>query len=310
MKRAGRIALAQQLHAGLNKLKEELAMPGLVTAAHQEVLVQQLIDSIRRIRFVTILRERSVDAVCADPNSDAFDPIKGASYLFRQGCLNEACWLSFLAIHFGKNKKSKWSLIKSVYGGLGDQVWSWEVVTNRFDAFDKWLSANYSRFVGAYGNHRKYESVRPDAERSPAKIFGSYIDWVGCGHDHSARFQVACQTANNDPIESFDILYRSLGTVVSFGRTTRFDYLTMIGKLGLANIVPGKTYLDGATGPKKAAKLLFGENANNRFSIQDLDKKLAMLHAALPLGVMGMQVLEDALCNWQKAPDRYALFKG
>ena len=43
-----------------------------------------------------------------------------------------------------------------------------------------------------------------------------------------------------------------------FGRTARFDYLTMLAKLGLANIAPGSPYLIGATGPLKGARLLFG----------------------------------------------------
>lgn len=310
MKKKDRIALALQLHTGIDALKSVLEMPGLLTPKHQEVLVQQLIDSIRRIQFVTIFRQREVDAECADPNSNAFHPVKGASYLFRQGQLDEACWLTFLAIHFGKNKKHQWSLIKSVYGGLGKKIWVWGTVTNDFAAFAEWLRGNHSRFLGAYGNHRKYESVRPDAKRPLADIFKTYIEWIGPDYHHLTRFQTVCEEANNDPIKSFDILYHSLDSVISFGRTMRFDYLTMIGKLGLANIVPGKTYLEGATGPKKAAKLLFGGQTNCRFSTKDLDNKLAILCGALPLGIMEMQVLEDALCNWQKSPDRYTLFKG
>jgi hypothetical protein len=45
--------------------------------------------------------------------------------------------------------------------------------------------------------------------------------------------------------------------VASFGRTARFDYLTMVGKLGLAGIEPGSTYMQGATGPFTGACLLF-----------------------------------------------------
>ena len=49
----------------------------------------------------------------------------------------------------------------------------------------------------------------------------------------------ACEQAKGDPRKAFDILYHSMGAVASFGRTARFDYLTMIGKLGLAPIEPG-----------------------------------------------------------------------
>jgi Alpha-glutamyl/putrescinyl thymine pyrophosphorylase clade 3 len=38
-----------------------------------------------------------------------------------------------------------------------------------------------------------------------------------------------------------------------------------------------------------------------------LDTKLVQLEAQLEVG---MQVLEDALCNWQKSPDRFKPFRG
>jgi hypothetical protein len=107
---------------------------------------------------------------------------------------------------------------------------------------------------------------------------------------------------HGDPTAAFDDLYRSLNVVARFGRLARFDYLMMLAKLELAPIGPGSPYLEGASGPLRGAELLFGHRAPARtFNswIVDLDKRLNV----------GMQVLEDALCNWQKSPDRFVPFR-
>ena len=98
---------------------------------------------------------------------------------------------------------------------------------------------------------------------------------------------------------------RSVG---SFGRTARFDYLNMIAKLDLAKIEPGSTYMTGATGPLKGARLLFGAPGAKAKPTQ-LNAWLIELDASLGLE-MGLQVLEDALCNWQKSPARFKPFRG
>ena len=51
------------------------------------------------------------------------------------------------------------------------------------------------------------------------------------------------------------------------------------------------------------ARLLFGGNN----SLVSLNNWLVELGAELNVG---MQVLEDALCNWQKSPDKFRRFRG
>ncbi len=78
----------------------------------------------------------------------------------------------------------------------------------------------------------------------------------------------------------------------------------MLEKLGLADITPGRAYLVGSTGPLKGARLLFGTSAAPARLLEamliELDKYLGL----------GAQVLEDSLCNWQKAPDYFRAFRG
>src|SRR5204863_9574632 len=118
--------------------------------------------------------------------------------------------------------------------------------------------------------------------------------------------EMIAQAANqggNDPKNTFDVLYNSMDAVVRFGRLAKFDYLTMLGKLGLANIIPGSPYLEGSSGPRKGAALLFGGNS----SVETLDASVVDLDQELHVG---MQVLEDGLCNWQKSPDKFVPFRG
>ena len=105
----------------------------------------------------------------------------------------------------------------------------------------------------------------------------------------------------------FDYLYHSMSAVTSFGRTAKFDYLTMIGKLGLAPIRPGSPYLAGATGPLRGARLLVDGSAESSMRATALEPIICEL--GNDLGV-GMQEMEDALCNWQKSQNKFIPFRG
>jgi hypothetical protein len=72
------------------------------------------------------------------------------------------------------------------------------------------------------------------------------------------------QQAAGDRRKAFDALYRSMSDVARFGRTARFDYLTMVGKLGLAPIEPGSTYIS-RTGCGKEPAIRLARFPANRF---------------------------------------------
>lgn len=83
--------------------------------------------------------------------------------------------------------------------------------------------------------------------------------------------------------------------------------LAMLGKLGIAPIDPGSTFLKGATGPLAGARLLFGGACDANLSERDLEARLVGFGQETGLGA---QVLEDAVCNWQKSPSAYVRFRG
>ncbi len=197
-----------------------------------------------------------------------------------------------------------------MYGRLGDGTkWNWARVSTDTGGFRKWLTANFNILTradvpGGFGNHRKYETLDPASPNGTATVVESYVKWVGPPRTHQELMGRACEEADGDPRTAFDYLYQSMDAVARFGRTARFDYLTMIGKLGLANIEAPSAYLNHATGPLRGAKLLFGAGIENPAS---LDLWLVELDGYLGVG---MQVLEDSLCNWQKSPSKFKPFRG
>jgi hypothetical protein len=306
-------AEAQRLTAVLDSFaRQNIPLLGICAAPRRTAFIEQLIESIRRVEYIAVIRQRDVSSQRADPSDDVFDPIRAAVLKSRQGDHDEACWLTFLSVHFGKNRRSGWRLARDVYGALGRvQFWDWPRTSANPARFRRWLAANQNRLrhdgvARAFGNHRKYQSLDANSATGTGAAVASYVAWVRPHMTHAQLFQAAAAAAGHDPRGAFDGLYHSMSAVASFGRTARFDYLTMIGKLGLAPIEPGSTYMIGATGPLAGARLLFTADANTRVAPSQLDAWLVDLEAALGVG---MQVLEDALCNWQKHPDRFVPFR-
>ncbi|MEW8232256.1 MAG: hypothetical protein AB2745_18185 [Candidatus Thiodiazotropha endolucinida] len=291
-------------------------LPGINSNKKLDVFIRQLIDSIRRIEYIYTIRSGDVNVRRTDPNDDIFDPIKSAIYFHRNNNINEAFWLAFLSIHFGKSLDSGWLLLRDIYGSFGNgPIWSWDRTSLNPNEFEQWLAEQYITSLNdgvtrKFGNHRKYESLRPDSARPTGRVIHSYINWIGNNHSHSDFIGYMKDEYGDNPRDLFEALYKSMKNVISFGRTARFDYLTMIAKLGLVDIEPGKTYMEGSTGPAKGARLLFYGNRQADVSIRELEDKAIHLENSITLGKLGMQVLEDALCNWQKSPSSYTLFRG
>lgn len=306
--RPGDMELCDTINERLTEFNEIRPMPGIDTAAARNCFIEQIVDSVRRIKYVTVVKNKNHTVQVADATNSAFDPIKAAALKRQQGALNEAYWLVFLSIHFGKNLRTNWNLVRDVYGALGQAShWNWATISADIAGFRNWLNDNEETLKqrGKFGNHRKYESLNAFRQTGTGEAFESYIAWIGDGADHVAKFNTTLNEVDNDPRAAFSALYSSMADVKRFGRTARFDYLTMIGKLGLIEIEPDSTYMVGATGPFSGAKLLFGVDANRA----TLDTWLAELEAHLGL-YYGMQVLEDAICNWQKSPNKYIHFGG
>lgn len=281
-------------------------LPGIADSRARATLAWQMVASIRRLDYISRLRERPISPERADPRSALFDPQRAAILHARDGRVDEAFWLTFLMTHFGKHAAHGWRRLQDVYSCLGTGIWSWERVSADPNAFRAWLRDNRSRIGGGFGNHRKYESLSADSAAGTAAVIEGYIEWVGPARSHAKFVGDLVRTGGNHPHTIFDHFYRSM-SVTRFGRLGKFDFLALIGRLDLAPISPGSAYLKGATGPLRGARLLFGGKPTACLSEQDLESWLQELDAKLDVG---MQVLEDSLCNWQKSPERFVHFRG
>jgi hypothetical protein len=306
--------LADRLAAGFDAYEAaEGPLPGF-GPSRRASLIWQLVDSSRVSMYVEYLRTASLSRQAADA-SDAwwFNPIKAAIIRHREGEVDEAFWIIFLLTHFGRHRRAGWRYVREVYGALGmGEPWSWQRVSADVTEFRDWLDAHRqnlddpSRLHG-FGNHRKYESLAGWTDTGTGSVVASYVAWVGDPPEHCTRFGAAIAAAGNDPRAAFDILYKSMAAVHRFGRLARFDYLTMIGRIRLADIHAGKAYLEGSTGPLRGARLLFQPAGGPILTVAALEVKAASLCAYLGIT---FDVFEDAVCNWQKSPAEFKRFRG
>lgn len=308
MSRGDQERARRQIRAGLARYeKRNGALPGICDSAVRECFVLQVVDSMRRVEYPQQLLKRSIGVICTDPSSVNYDPLRAAIYFYRQGEIDEAFWQLFYFVHFGKSLGGGWRLARDVYSGLGPKHrWTWAKTSRDLPGFRSWMAKEHLKWKGdgvsrAFGNHRKREGYA-----AIPTVVESYVAWVGAKRGHVGLIGEAEKTAGPSPAAVFDHLYGSMN-VHRFGRTARFDYLTMVGKLGFASLEPGVAYLKNATGPKKGARLLLGGERAANIDWPDLERRLVEL--AADLGV-GQQVMEDSLCNWQKAPEIYMHFAG
>jgi hypothetical protein len=242
-----------------------------------------------------------------------FDPVKAAILHMRSGRTDDAFWLVFVFVHFGKHVRDGYQLARDIYGRLGGApAWDWDHVSDDPRGFREWLHQVQDRLRGdgvrrRFGNHRKYESLEAWSRVGTGEAIETYVQWVRPFGSHQALINDARNRVGGDRRDLFRALYGSMGSVARFGRTARFDYLAMVGKLGLAEIEPDSTYMTGSSGPLKGSRLLFGGNTGARLRAVDLGRWLTDLESQLGVG---MQVLEDAICNWQKSPNQFKAFRG
>ena len=303
---------AQQLEDGLLAFhRERFPLPGIQDASIRGCLLEQIMESIHRVRYVAAIRGRDICDARRDPSSELFDPLKAAILFQRDGRLEEAFWMVFLFVHFGRNSRGGWRYAREVYGRLGGNGrWDWAFTSTDPTGFRNWLDANQNQLkragvAGGFGNHRKYESLDARGPNGTGQVIETYVRWVNPPRTHAVMFEQAIRDAGGDPMQAFDRLYRSMENIARFGRTAKFDYLCMISKLELVAIEPGSAYLSDSTGPLKGARLLFGGQPAIR--PRDADDRLVELDGVLQVG---MQVLEDSLCNWQKSPTAFIQFRG
>jgi alpha-glutamyl/putrescinyl thymine pyrophosphorylase-like protein len=284
--------------------QEDTPLMGIEDPRARQTLAMQMIASLRRLDYTAALKSRDIHPDRADPESPLFDPERAAILHARTGNVDEAIWLIFLSIHFGKHGKHGWKRLRDVYSGLGTGMLTWRRVSADPRSFRKWLKKHHNRIGGGFGNHRKYETLNPGSESSTATVIESFVDVMS--PSPSGYFSALAREVGNDPKRIFDAAYRRLA-IKRFGRLAKFDFLCLLGRLDFAPLEPGSAYLRGSTGPLKGARLLVDGSRSSTTTSNDLEAIIERLDSMLSVG---MQVMEDALCNWQKSPQRFIHFRG
>src|SRR4051812_24661014 len=90
-------------------------LPGVADVNRMMVLVEQILESIHRVDYVAAIRARAISDLRLNPNSHLFDPLRAAILHKNRGNRDEAFWLVFLFIHFGRSTRCGWKLISAVY---------------------------------------------------------------------------------------------------------------------------------------------------------------------------------------------------
>lgn len=286
----------------------QFAFVGLNSPELKSVLVAQMIDSIRRIEYLRLSSIRARSANLYTPYSGSFQPFGGAAALSKTGQSDDAYWLVYLATHFGKHKTDGWNLTEDFYGRFGQgRVWDWASASQNSLAISDWLEAIYPHVTSAgrsrrFGNHRKFETLKP-GPKGTGHALATYIEWITEHGSHQAMIDNVQRRAGQNPKNVFACLYADLDRVAKLGRLGKLDLLCNLSNLLIAPILPDKAYIAQSTGPKAGARLLFG----NVLSVAQLEN--ACVELAVHLDV-SPQVIEDALCNWQKSPTKYIYFRG
>lgn len=286
------------------------ALPGIAQLSARDTFVQQMISSLRRIEYIRNMQTRAIAPDRIDPNSNLFDPLKGAALLGQKGELDEAVWMTFVATHFGKHVEDAWKLASNVMGSFGaGPTWNFAAYAGQPAGFDAMLQARQAdladhKISGRFSNHRQYQSKKPD---KIALVFSTFYDWLIADGDFNTKIRNIHQTVGQQPTVVFRALYRSMASVYGFGRLGNFDFLTMVGKLQLAPIDADSVHMSGATGPLSGAKLLVQTPGAAAMSPKQIEAVVDSLDETLHVG---KQVLEDSLCNWQKSPNHYLYFSG
>ncbi len=301
----------QDIRDRLEKYERERGLLlGLTQPSRRNVFILQIISSLRRIEYIRQSRTRYISPDRCNPLHAMFDPLKAAALLGARGEMDEAVWMVFVATHFGKHVIDKWRLAANVCGSFGaGPVWTKALFGQNAGDFRVMLTRNEARLrdpgqSGRYSNHRQYQSKHPD---HIYRVFSDFYGWAYSNISFSVLIRQMHESVGQEPLSGFRYLYNDMDKTSGFGRLGKFDFLTMISKLDLAPIEADSVHLVGATGPLRGAKLLLFGESEQQIAAAKLEKIVDELDDYL---MVGKQVIEDSICNWQKNPDVYVYFRG
>jgi hypothetical protein len=283
---------APELTTRLRHFQNSYMLLGLRAEESRGRFVEKLVNSQIKLRALSMKKFSG----STDPHTNDFHPLKAIVELFEAGQRDEALWLAFLTTHFGQEKRNTVGLF---YGKRGTVRWDWDTVSQNPDEVRQWMASLPERQLKSlkFGNHRKHETNDPKSPVGTSAVIESFVKWVDENSDGDPYMALRAVSKGKSPEFAFDRAYRKL-SVTRFGRTAKFDFLCLLGTLGILNISPPHCYLREATGPKGGALLMVTGQKSGRITdhVDGLIRRLQR-HLGVPV-----EAVEDALCNWQKQP--------
>ncbi len=261
-------------------------------------LCYQTIDSIRRI---SIYKKYAEKAKNAEELNLPFYYTSNPFTLSQRSSLNigSKVWYIYLATYFGKSNKSKWKLFyKAAFRKDETLIRVEEILASR-EQYYSHLS-NIDLFENAdYSNHRKFTKKSLVGEKGVINSMDYFLDNLD---DYS----------HAKPID-FNIIYNNALKIPNFGRLAAFDFTSSLCKCNLNVKDPISMYHHNSSGPLRALKdfliLADCKDLSKSAQIKLGDDLLYWFFQHSDIEIVA-QVLEDAICNWQKSPRHYQRYFG
>lgn len=263
-----------------------------------DTLSLQTIDSIRRIKIYQVYKQQAIIAEKKKlVNYHTSNPLVLCQ---RQSISrNSKIWIIYLATYFGKSKKSNWTLFRRAAFNKKKEFIKFESISkdkfkyySYINSFDFFANANFS-------NHRKYTKKSISGRKGIIRSVEYVLNNIS---------EFSCSTT-----VSFDTMYKRAFNIPNFGRMATFDFVCMLCKCGMKVEEPLSMYHKHSTGPLKAIEqilMLAGINSPTKEDQIIFGNELLSWFRSNTEISMIAQVLEDAICNWQKSPSDYNHYFG
>jgi hypothetical protein len=268
-----------------------------IDSAKLNILARQTYDSIRRIRIYDTYKIKANDAVA---NQMSFSHTSNPFVLAQRKDLSfqERVWVVYLATYFGKSKNSGWDLFKRASFKPDQSIIKFEQIKDDIDSYFKYLSS-IDFFQGCtFSNHRKYTAKELNGSKGLFRSIDYFVK----------NIQIYCPEVEMDFHDMFLLSIK----IPNFGRLAGFDFTSSLAKLDLNVKEPTSMYADHSTGPLQALGLLLKLTGNNTAIVYQRELGSDLMSWFLTNSTIFMvgQVLEDAICNWQKNTTRYIRYVG
>ncbi len=268
-----------------------------IDANKLNILARQTNDSIRRIEIYESYKRRALQAV---NEKQDFIHTSIPYVLAQRSDLSQInkVWVLYIATYFGKSSKSKWELFNRATFDNKRSIMLFENIQQDLSKYLNYLSS-FNFFDGCtYSNHRKFTTKRLTGEKG---VFGSMEYFVKNVDQYSVENKM-----------DFHSMYKLAEKIPNFGRLAAFDFSSSLVKCGLNIEEPQSMYAEHSTGPLDAIDLLLRltnhkSSSNAKFKLcSDL---MRWFQENTNIFMTG-QVLEDALCNWNKNTAAYIKYIG